>query len=71
MEQYSCLLWNQGISERIKRLEDDAKPRKTDSEIKTEIEKLMSGEPIGKLQGMAKAKRNEILKMIKANDAHR
>jgi predicted transcriptional regulator len=28
----------------------------------------MSGEPIGKLQGMEKAKRNEILKIIKAND---
>jgi len=28
----------------------------------------MSGEPIGKLQGMEKAKRNEIMKMIKAND---
>jgi len=28
----------------------------------------MSGEPIGKLQGMEKAKRNEILKIIKANE---
>ena len=49
-------------------LEDEVKHRKTDTEIKTEIEKLMSGEPIGKLQGMEKAKRNEIMKMIKAND---
>jgi putative transposase len=49
-------------------LEDEVKHRKTDSEVKIEIEKLMSGEPIGKLQGMEKAKRNEILKIIKAND---
>ncbi len=33
-------------------LEDEVKLHKTDTEIKTEIEKLMSGEPIGRLQGM-------------------
>ena len=51
-----------------KGLEDEVKHRKIDSEVKTEIEILMSGEPIGKLQGMEKAKRNEIMKLIKAND---
>ena len=49
-------------------LEYEVKHRKTDSEVKTEIDKLMSGEPIGRLQGMEKAKRNEILRKIKAND---
>ena len=43
-------------------LEDEVKDRKTDSEGRTEIDKLMSGEPIGRLQGMDKAKRNEILR---------
>ncbi len=49
-------------------LEDEIKHRKSDSEIKTEIEKLMSGEPIGRLQGMEKGKRNEILRKIKGID---
>lgn len=48
--------------------EDETKERKTDSEVKTEIEHLMSGEPIGKLQGMERAERNEILRKIKASD---
>ncbi|HAG09845.1 MAG TPA: transposase [Desulfotomaculum sp.] len=47
-------------------LEDKIKLRKTDNEIKTEIEKLMNGELIGRLQGMEKAKRNDILRKIKA-----
>lgn len=49
-------------------LEDELKYRKTDSEVKTEIEKLMSDEPIGRLQGMEITKRNEILRKIKAID---
>ncbi len=49
-------------------LEDEAKNRKTDKEVKTIIEQLMSGEPIGKLQGMERAERNEILRKIKASD---
>ncbi len=49
-------------------LEYEVKYRKTDSEVKTEIDKLMSGEPIGRLQGMEKAKRNEILRKIKTID---
>jgi hypothetical protein len=49
-------------------LEDEAKERKTDNEVKAEIEQLMSGEPIGKLQGMERAARNEILRKIKASD---
>lgn len=36
-------------------LENDIKNRRTDSEIKTEIEKWMNGKPIGKLNGMEKA----------------
>ena len=51
-----------------KGLEDAIKYRKTDSEVKTEIEKLMSGEPIGRIQGMEKAKRNEILRKIRTID---
>ncbi len=49
-------------------LEDKIKHRKTDSEVKTEIEKLMFCEPIGGLQGMEKAKRNDILRKIKVID---
>lgn len=47
-------------------LEDEVKHSKTDNEIKTEIENIMNGEPIGRLQGMDKAKRNDILIKIKA-----
>lgn len=47
-------------------LEDEVKQRKTDSEVKTEIERLMGGEPIGRFQGIEKAKRNDILRKIKA-----
>lgn len=49
-------------------LEDELKYRKTDSEVKTEIEKLMRDEPIGRLQGVEITKRNEILRKIKAID---
>lgn len=48
-------------------LEDEVNERKTDSEVKTEIEQLMNGEPIGKLQGMERTERNEILRKIKAS----
>jgi len=47
-------------------LEDEFRRRKTDSEIKTEIENCMNGEPIGLLQGMRREKRNEILRKVKA-----
>jgi len=50
-------------------LGEEVKQRKTDSEVKTEIEKLMDGESIGRLQGMEKAKRNDILRKIKAIDS--
>jgi len=46
-------------------LEDEVKDRKTDNEVKIEIEELMNGEPVGKLQGMERANRNEILRKIK------
>jgi len=49
-------------------LEYEARQRKTDSEVKIEIEKLMRGEPIGMLQGMERKKRNEILKKIRTED---
>jgi len=49
-------------------LEDEVKHRKTDTEIKAEIEKLMIGEPIGILQGLERARRNEILREIKKID---
>ena len=49
-------------------LEDENRPRKTDSEVKTEIERLLNGKPIGVLQGMGREKRNEILRKIKAEE---
>lgn len=39
--------------------------RKTDAEVKAEIEALMYGEPISRLQSMDKKKRAEIINMIK------
>ncbi len=47
-------------------LDDTVKQRKTDSEVKTEIEKYMFGQTIGRLQGMEKAERNEVLRNVKA-----
>lgn len=38
-------------------LEDEVKHRKSDTEIKTEIKELMSGELIEKLQGMERSKK--------------
>jgi hypothetical protein len=49
-------------------LEDEIHKRKSDGEVKTEIETLMNGELIGKLQGMEKAQRNEILRKIKESE---
>lgn len=43
-------------------MEDEVKHRKIDSEVKEEIERLMVGEPVGRLQGMERAGRNEILR---------
>ena len=49
-------------------LDEEFKRKKTDGEVKTEIEVLMDGEPIGKLQGMEKEKRNAILGKIKSSE---
>lgn len=49
-------------------LDDEIKNRKNDGEVKTEIEALMNGELIGKLQGMDKAQRNEILRKIRESE---
>jgi len=46
-------------------LDDQTKMRKTDGEVKAEIEALMNGEPIGKLLGLEKAKLREILQKVK------
>jgi predicted transcriptional regulator len=46
-------------------LDDQIKLRKTDEDVKAEIEAMMSGEPIGKMLGLGKEKRQEILKKIK------
>ena len=46
-------------------LDDQIKLRKTDGEVKAEIEAMLSGEPIGKMLGLGKKKRQEILKKIK------
>ncbi len=49
-------------------LDEENKRKKTDGEVKSEIEELMDSEPIGKLQGMEKEKRNAILRTIKASE---
>ncbi|HBQ86342.1 MAG TPA: transposase [Syntrophomonas sp.] len=49
-------------------LENETKQRKTDLEVKTEIEKLMNGDFIGMLQGMERIRRNEILRKAKKID---
>ncbi|MDD3023782.1 MAG: transposase [Syntrophomonadaceae bacterium] len=49
-------------------LDEEIKRKKTDGEVKAEIEDLMDGEPIGKLQGMEKEKRNAILRTIKSSE---
>lgn len=49
-------------------LENETKYRKTDSEVKTEIEKMMTGEPIGRLQSMQKPERNDILRRVKEKE---
>ena len=49
-------------------LDHEIKKRKSDGEVKAEIETLMNGELIGKLQGMDKAQRNEILRKIKESE---
>lgn len=46
-------------------LEDEIKYRKTDDELRAEIEALLDGEPVTILQIMEKKKRNEILRQIK------
>lgn len=47
-------------------LDDERKPRKTDEEMRSEIEACMNGTPVTTLQNMAKQRRNEILRRIKA-----
>lgn len=49
-------------------LDDKIQCKKTDGEVKAEIEALMDGELIGKLQGMEKEKRNVILRTIKSSE---
>ncbi|MDD4347400.1 MAG: hypothetical protein PHZ11_11115 [Desulfitobacteriaceae bacterium] len=44
------------------------KLRKTDSEVKAEIEAIMNGESIEKLLGLEKSKRQEILRKIKKSE---
>jgi predicted transcriptional regulator len=49
-------------------LDDQIKLQKTDGEVKTEIEAMMNGETIGKLLGLEKSKRQEILQKIKKSE---
>jgi putative transposase len=49
-------------------LDEEIKRKKTDGEVKTEIEAMMDGEPIGKLQSLEKEKCNAILRTIKASE---
>jgi len=46
-------------------LEDEIKPRRTDDELRAEIEAMLDGKPVTILQIMEKKKRNEILRQIK------
>lgn len=46
-------------------LDDRIKTRKTDGQVKDEIEAMMNGESIGKIITLEKVKRQEILKQIK------
>lgn len=56
------------LENKDKCLEDESRPRKTDNEIKIEIERFMKGDPIGLLQVIPKGQRNEILRKIKAEE---
>lgn len=49
-------------------LEDEVKQRKTDNEVKSEIERLLNGKPLGRLQALERAERNEILRQVKQMD---
>ena len=49
-------------------LDDTVKKRKSDGEVKNEIEALMNGEQIGKFKGIEKGQRREVLQKIKASD---
>jgi len=49
-------------------LDDQIKQRKTDDEVKAEIEALLNGEPIEKILGLEKAKLREILQNIKRSE---
>lgn len=49
-------------------LDDQIKLRKTDGEVKAEIEAMLNGEPIGRLMELEKSKRQEILRTIKKSE---
>jgi len=49
-------------------LDEGVISNKTDGEVKAEIEALMNGEPISKLQSMERDKRNAILRTIKTSE---
>lgn len=49
-------------------LDDQIKLQKTDSEVKAEIQAIMNGMPIGKLIGLEKSQRQEILQKIKKSE---
>jgi len=49
-------------------LDEELKAKKTDGEVKAEIEALMDGKSIGMFHGMEREKRNAILKTIKASE---
>ncbi|MEN6349606.1 MAG: transposase [Syntrophomonas sp.] len=49
-------------------LDDQIKACKSDDEVKTEIEALMNGQPIGKLMGLEKEERQKVLQAIKKSE---
>jgi len=49
-------------------LDEQIKLRKTDGEVRAEIEAMLNGEPIGRLLGLEKSKRQEILRTIKQSE---
>lgn len=49
-------------------LDDTQTTRKSDEEVKTEIETLMKGQSIGKLAGMPKEEMREIIRKMKVSE---
>jgi putative transposase len=49
-------------------LDEEIKLLKTDGEVRAELEALMKGNPMGRLQGLDRKQRQEILKKMKESE---